>query len=132
MPQLVTTNTGAPVVTQGPMTTSAPLNVGIGVTAAAVTNYAVAQASGDGWGNAGAVLLNCLMQPLKKWFPILKQHEYAIIAMLIIMFVLLYFLVFDRNAAESLKDSAYATFQAIANYKSDKASGLNIMTPAED
>lgn len=125
-----------PVVGQGPLTSSAPLNIGIGTAAVGGVNtgmVALQSAGGDPpWANGMAIILNLLMQPLKKQFPLLQQHEWAILVMMAIAFVLGYIVIFHGDSAKAFINMGYSTVTALGNYKGDKASGLNILPPAPE
>lgn len=123
-----------PVVDQGPMTADPVKNLGLGLTGAAVTNYGTQwMAAGDTIPNAIALFLNTIvMQPLKKVFKPARHMEVAVVVMFVVAFAILYLVIFKEDVAKSFYDATLGTFQAIANYKADKASGLNILKPAED
>lgn len=126
--------TRAPVVGQGPVTDNPPTNLAMGVAAAATINYGTNWvAAGDPVPNAVALFLNTVvMQPLKRVFPLFRHAEAAVLVMFIVAFGVVYFIVYKGDEAKAFYDAALSTFQAVANYKADKASGLNILKPAED
>lgn len=122
----------APIVQQGPVTQSAPLNVGLGLTAAGAINAGTMKLSQDDpIHNVIGVLLNLLMQPLKKMFPILKRHEAAVFVMLLIALAVA-ILLSDGDHRKAFRDGVLGVIDALGNYKADKMSGMNILKPADD
>lgn len=125
-----------PVVAGGPMTSSAPLNMGIGAATVGGVHgglVALQAAGGDPpWANGTAIILNLLMQPIKTHIPMFKHSEWAILFMMLAAFVLGYFVIFHGDSAKALMNMGYSTIGALGTYKGDKASGLNILPPAPD
>lgn len=130
-PQVVPVQLG-PIVNKGPITSSAPLNIGLGTAAIAVANYGVSWVTEDKWSSGIALVLNVIMQPAKKMLPFLSHYEWACLFMFIVAAALLYFFVFPGDVAQALVKGGGAVIDAIGNYKGDKASGFNIMKPAVD
>lgn len=118
----------------GPLTTSAPLNVGIGaVTVGGVNAGVVGLQSLSGelpWANGTAIILNLIVQVFKKKLSFLQKHEWTILAMMLIAFGMGYFVIFHGDSAKALMNMGYSVITALGNYKGDKASGLNILPAA--
>lgn len=124
-----------PVLQQRPITSSVPLNVGIGAVVAAIPNagYGVIAQQMDPLGpliNSGmAAFLNIIAQPMKN-IKGLDQNTWLAPILLVIAFIVGYFLVFGGEANKAFLNAATSTITAIANYKADKAAGTNILQPA--
>lgn len=120
----------APVVGQGPVTQSAPLNVAMGAAVVGASQYGMAALTGGAEVLGTSVFLNLLGQLFKgaKWFP---EHRGLIVLFLIISFVVAFLLLPNTNhdAGKAFLHMANSTMQAILNYKGDKAAGLNVMPP---
>lgn len=117
-----------PVVEQGPVTTSAPLNAVLGASVVGGANVGATMLTGDPLATAMALFLNLIAQPIKKikWFP---EKEGLIVLMLVVSFGLGYFMLYQGDPIKSFVTSAISTMLAKLNYKGDKASGLNILEP---
>lgn len=130
-------HTTAPVIGQGPVTTSAPLNIAMGMGIAGASQAGFAVMTGGGWVLATSTFLNLIGQLVKgpKWFP---ERKGLIIVMLVISFVIGYFVIFGglSNDLDRLRESfanmANSTMQAVLNYKADKAAGLNMLPPTKE
>lgn len=126
--------TQAPIVGQGPVTESAPLNVAMGAAVVGASQYGMAAMTQSTDVLAVSVFLNLLGQLVKgfKWF---DEHKLLILVFLVASFLVCYFVLYgqDHNLVASFKTMANSTMQAVLNYKGDKAAGLNVMppTPAE-
>lgn len=126
----------APVIGQGPVTTSAPLNIAMGMGVAGASQAGFAAVTGDGWVLATSIFLNLVSQLVKgpKWFP---EHKGLIIVMLLASFLIGYFIWYGSlndgldRLRESFANMANSTMQAILNYKADKAAGLNALPPTQ-
>lgn len=128
--------TKAPVVGQGPVTANAPLNMAMGAGVVGATQAGFMAVTGGGEVLATSLFLNLVSQLVKdiKWFP---EHKGLIVLMLILSFAVGYFVFYlaspdtgDR-IANSFRNMANSTMQAIVNYKGDKAAGLNALAPAD-
>lgn len=124
---------GIPILNGQPLTTDPIKNVGIAAGVVGATQGAMYAATAQMNGPlpavaATSVFLNLVIQPLKKvkWIP---EHEFAVIFGLLVSFAVGYFLLYHGDTAQSFVNSAMSTFQAIVNYKGDKASGMNILPP---
>lgn len=129
--------THAPVIGQGPVTSSAPLNVVMGASVAGATQAGFAAVTGEGWVLATSMFLNLVGQLVKgpKWFP---EHKGLIVVMLLVSFAVGYFVLFGgvdnltERVRESFVNMSNSTMQAVINYKADKAAGLNVMPPVAE
>lgn len=124
--------TRAPIVGQGPITESPPINIAMGAAVVAGSQYGMAAMTGGPEVLGTSVFLNLVGQLFKgyKWFP---EHKGLIVLFLIISFVVAYFLLpgTAHEAGRAFLHMANSTMQAILNYKGDKAAGLNVMPPTE-
>lgn len=118
--------TTAPIVGQGPVTESAPLNMAMGAGVVGATHWGMAALTGGPEVLGTSVFLNLVGQLFKniKWFP---EHKGLIVLFLILSFVVAYFVLFDHNVGRAFLHMANSTMEALINFKADKASGLNIM-----
>lgn len=123
-----------PVIVQGPVTESPPLNVAIGASVVGASQLGFMAATGGGQVLATSLFLNLISQLVKdiKWFP---EHKGLIVLMLCVSFVIGYFIFYRASPddatrlANSFTNMANSTMQAVLNYKGDKASGLNMLVP---
>lgn len=127
-PVVVTPATATPVVGQGPVTQSAPVNLAIGGVAAGAAHAGAAMLTGDPLANAMALFLNLIAQPIKKlkWFP---EKEGLIVLFIVVSFLIGWFFLYHGDAARTFTTTAVSTMLAKVGYKADKASGLNILEP---
>lgn len=123
--------TTAPIVGQGPITSSAPLNMAMGAAVVGTSQWGMAALTGGPEVLGTSVFLNLMGQLFKgaKWFP---EHKGLIILFLVVSFVIAYFVLFDREAGRAFLHMSNSTMEAILNYKGDKAAGLNIMPPVPE
>lgn len=137
--------TQAPVVGQGPVTDSAPINVAMGASVAGATAWGMTQLTGGPEVVGTALFLNLVGQLVKriKWFP---EHEGLIALFLLASFAAGLVFFYPHSPGVPTSDPlwqdttrlgkaflhmANSTMEALLHYKADKASGLNIMPPTE-
>lgn len=120
-----------PIVGQGPVTGSAPVNMAMGATVIGASQYGMAALTQSTDVLSVSVFLNLLGQLVKgfKWF---DEHKLLILVFLLASFALCFFVLYNHDAVASFKTMANATMQAILNYKGDKAAGLNVMPPTPE
>lgn len=138
--------TTAPIIGQGPVTESAPLNVMMGAGVAGATAWGMAQMTGGPEVLGTAVFLNLVGQLTKKIkrFP---EHEGLIALFMALAFIagLIFFypaapghqglvgLLDDTSRlGKAFLHMANSTMEALLHYKADKAAGLNVMPPTPE